>query len=77
MNLSAVFWFARTTSRWETGRVEGMEWIVGGRGLSMTVPKWEKDDCVRGYVATEREGDGIEKDIVCRAIQKSRIETFN
>ncbi len=25
VNLSAVFWFARTTSRCETGRVEGTE----------------------------------------------------
>ena len=27
--------------------VEGRECVVEGRGLSMTVPKGEKEDCVR------------------------------
>lgn len=60
VNLSAVSWFARTTSGWDTGRVEGTEMIVGERGLSMTDPNWEKDDCVRGYGTTVCKGNRIE-----------------
>ena len=47
MNLSAVFWFAGTAFRWEMGGLVGIECIVGASGLSITVPKREKEDCER------------------------------
>ena len=43
-NLSAVFWFASTPLELEIGRVESGECDIGGRGLSITVPKRENED---------------------------------
>jgi len=43
-NLRAVFWFAGTSFKPETGRVDGGDCDIGGRGLSITVPKRENED---------------------------------
>ncbi len=42
----------------------------------MTVPNWEKEDCERGDGSKVCDSTGIERGIVCRAAQRSRMETF-